>query len=94
MNHRLKHSAEATSRTLCKYTASPATSQIYIELIYLLPMKETTIIIFTLQAAASGISLSSPPIATAKDSVTDTALLWSSPPTHSVATERTTPLDM
>ena len=62
---------EAGSRTPCKYTASPATSPIYTELIYLLPEKETTIILFTLCAAASPSPSSPPPSAPAKDSVKD-----------------------
>ena len=57
MNQRLKGPEEARLETLCKYTASPATSRIYIGLIYLLPVKETTIIIFTLRAAVSCLSL-------------------------------------
>lgn len=57
MNQLLRCSEEARFRTLCKYTASPATSRIYMELIYLLPMKETTTIIFTLHAAEGTLPL-------------------------------------
>lgn len=53
MNQSLKHAEEARLGTPCKYTASAATSRVYTELIYLPPVKETTIIIFTLHAAAS-----------------------------------------
>lgn len=53
MNQGSKHAEEARLAMPCKYTASPATSRVYTELIYLPPVKETTIIIFTLRAAAS-----------------------------------------
>lgn len=63
MNQHLKHSEESRSRTPpCKYTASPpATSRINTQLIYLLPVKETAIIIFALQAAASCVPSGAPP---------------------------------
>lgn len=60
MNHRRKRLEGARLGMPCKYTASAATSRIYMELIYLLPAKETTIIIFTLRAAASCLSLQRP----------------------------------
>lgn len=60
MNQHLKHSEEAEFGAPCEYTALPATSRTYIELIYLPPKKETTVIIFTLHAAASCISLQHP----------------------------------
>lgn len=61
MNQRLKRSEESRFRTPCKYTASPATSRIDTQLIYLLPGKETAIIIFALRAAASCLPSSAPP---------------------------------
>ena len=71
MNQCRERDEEAGSRTPCKYTASPATSRIYTELIYLLPEKETTIILFTLCAAASASPSSPPSSAPAKDSIKD-----------------------
>lgn len=61
MNQQLKRSEESRFRTPCKYTASPATSRINTQLIYLLPAKETAIITFALRAAASCIPSSAPP---------------------------------
>lgn len=80
MNQRLKRSEEARLGTLCKYTAPAATSRIYMRLIYLLPVKETTIIIFTLRAAAPASPSSAPPSATADDSITGAIFQWRRPP--------------
>lgn len=69
MNQGLKHAEEARLAMPCKYTASPATSRVYTELIYLPPVKETTIIIFTLHAAAPCVVHQHPPPSTAEDSI-------------------------
>lgn len=69
MNQGLKHAEEARLVMPCKYTASPATSWVYTELIYLPPVKETTIIIFTLRAAASCLARQHPSLSIAEDSI-------------------------
>lgn len=73
MNQGLKHAEEARLAMPCKYTASPATSRVYTELIYLPPVKETTIIIFTLRAAAPGLAPPHPSLSVAEDSIKQAA---------------------
>lgn len=68
MNQSLKRSEESRFGRPCKCTAPPAASRIYTQLIYLLPVKETTIIIFTLHAAASCLPPPAPLPVITKDS--------------------------